>query len=298
MPTTMKTIRKRRHGSANLSSMGTSHRAKSMSAVSRMSSLPTSKVTRNVISSPASGVGVTLYGSRAGLTMNLSGPGAAHANLSARQAKERGLLMSGTYGRPGSGSSSSAVLHMSLANRLHRLLASSGSTLFQLTWKDLATPSLRPICALRASAPRTSDSDSTGWPTARMSDGEKNVRSVEGSLKEIERKGGPQDLCQAAQIATASWATPAAREAGGTPERFLERKLALKGKCGVSLTSLNLQVLGLTANGSGAGTANTGQLNPEHSRWLMGFPAEWDSCGATAMQSFPKSRRRSSKRPV
>lgn len=49
-----------------------------------------------------------------------------------------------------------------------------------------------------------------GWPTARATDGEKNVRSLEGSLKEIERKGGPQDLCQAAQLAT--WGTPAARD--------------------------------------------------------------------------------------
>jgi DNA (cytosine-5)-methyltransferase 1 len=38
-----------------------------------------------------------------------------------------------------------------------------------------------------------------------------------------------------------------------------------------------------------------GQLNPEFSRWLMGYPAVWGSCGATAMQSSPKSRLRSSK---
>jgi hypothetical protein len=39
--------------------------------------------------------------------------------------------------------------------------------------------------------------------------------------------------------------------------------------------------------------ASGGQLNPELSRWLQGYPAEWGSCGATAMQSCRKSPRRS-----
>jgi hypothetical protein len=41
-------------------------------------------------------------------------------------------------------------------------------------------------------------------------------------------------------------------------------------------------------------TARRGVLNPELSRWLMGFPAAWGCCGATAMQSCRKSRRTSS----
>jgi hypothetical protein len=37
-----------------------------------------------------------------------------------------------------------------------------------------------------------------------------------------------------------SWPTPTKDEAGGTPEQFLARKRKLDGKCGVSLTALNL----------------------------------------------------------
>jgi ribosome modulation factor len=50
---------------------------------------------------------------------------------------------------------------------------------------------------------------------------------------------------------------------------------------------------GVTLTGSSAAMAAGGPLNPEHSRWLMGYPAEWGSCGATAMRSCRRSRRNS-----
>jgi hypothetical protein len=52
---------------------------------------------------------------------------------------------------------------------------------------------------------------------------------------------------------------------------------------------------GPTSNGFPAGTGSGGQLNPEHSRWLMGLPIAWGSCGVMAMRSLALSRRRSSK---
>jgi len=53
-----------------------------------------------------------------------------------------------------------------------------------------------------------------GWPTPREADGEKNVRTAEGSLREIERKGSVQDLAQGA--AMTGWPTPTVGNSKGS----------------------------------------------------------------------------------
>lgn len=117
------------------------------------------------------GIGVWSHSSASqdGLTIARSGLAPARASLSARQAKEMGLLTSGTFGPTSSISSASADLSMSLANRLQQVTQTYGSTLYKLTWKEWDTPS--GLCRLRqrASARRTSESGPTGWPTPTAS---------------------------------------------------------------------------------------------------------------------------------
>lgn len=282
--------------------------------------------TPNAISSPESADGNLPSCEQAGPMIAPCGLVHVHANLSARQAKELGLLTSGIYGRRGSGSSSSAALQQYLASRLPVLTRWSGSTLFNLTWKEQVTPSGLRICALRASVPRTSGNGFGSWPTPRANDAEKR-----GQVADDPRNGlvtaamlagwptctardhfpahteeyiaakkamghGMANLNDLAMLA--AWVTPSARDwkdsAGMATERpdgrsrldQLPRQAAL---CGPARLTASGEML----TGSHAGMESGGLLNPEHPRWLMAYPIEWGRCAATVTPSTRKSAQRS-----
>jgi len=137
----------------------------SMSDQLKMSYQPSLLNLTDVTFLQGSGSGTTHSREQDGPTIDECGPDRALASLSPRQAKEMGLLTSGTYGLRGSTLSSSADLASSLVSRYRAKTRCLGSTLFTLTWKVRYTPSRRPIFAVRASGLRISDRDCISWPT-------------------------------------------------------------------------------------------------------------------------------------
>ena len=154
-----------------------------------------------------------------------------------------------------------------------------------------------PICALRASARRTSVNVSIGWPTCRAIDGTKGQRTLEGVERERERKGGqpPDELPSVVMFA--GWATLRANEwKGGKWQQNREtkiRNLTLAGMVDLAgwptTTTRDCKTDGRDApNRTGAPSlpglitvlflVPTGRrvvLAPEFSLWLMGFPEAW-----------------------
>ena len=273
--------------------------------------------TPNAISSPASADGVTPCDSPIGRTIDLFGPEVAPASHSARQENKPGRKTTVTSGPSSSGSSASADLTCCLANRLQARLAMAGSTLFQQTWREKVTPLGRSYWAHTASVPRTSGSGcgswvsptaqdhsrgvklprpwDTGipltqqvalasWPTATVHDAERGGQ-VKRAMGETRHGSNLQDF---ALLAT--WPTPSQRDGKGGYQGGRIRQ----GKLSTDTLDVTAQLAdsGVPPTGFPAATEKPGQLNPAHSRWLMGYPPEWDACAAMVTPLSRKSRRK------
>ena len=166
-----------------------------------------------------------------------------------------------------------------------------------------------PICALRASVLRTSgrgSGGSAGWRTPMR----KQVTYRKGSLVDSEGKPwlpgrraydertgrqAQHTLIQEVEYLFGGWPTATVRDhKDGTRESCANvPENSLLGR-------VVHQVHGLAQSGGPAETASTAgfRLNPRFSLWLMGYPAEWGSCGERAMRLYRPVLRRSSSRSV
>ena len=227
-----------------------------------------------------------------------------------------GLPIAATSGPSSAASSRSAALQQFLESKLRARMAASGLMEYELRWKCWTMDLGAPICALRASTRHTSASDCSGWRSPQAENGASGALSLEAMHKKSiltlqaqakmagwpTPKGGP-DLEE-----VAGWSTPTVQDAknNASPSQTRRNTAALNVQVALagwasphtpqphdsdnSNTSyMRVQMPGVILTSFLAATANRGALNPAHSRWLMGFPAAWDSCGAMAMQSSRKS---------
>jgi hypothetical protein len=236
--------------------------------------------TPNAISLRVSESGATHYVNQDGLIVDLFGQVVAHANPSALQATAQEQPTSATCGQFGLNSLSSADLTLSLGNKLKARLNTDGSILFKMTWKEKVTALGLPVSLLRASVRRISDTDCTSWRSPQRSDGEGGVMEIRPGT------AGKYKLRDEAHLA--SWPTTSTRDHKGGYSGGRVRD----GKISTDTRDVTAQLVsGPTPIGLIVKTEKPAQLNPAHSRWLMGLPPEWDVCAPTATPSSRKSRK-------
>ena len=212
-------------------------------------------------------------------------------------------------------------LQTRLSNAIRSIFTAAGSMEYRQTWQARVTPAGLRLLEHTASARPTSGSDCIGWPTTKAKDGKEwspnapldsssghglgavaqlvpwvSPTAQDGSRGSLPPR--PQDTGKplSQQVAMLSpWATASSRDWKDSPG-MSETGTNPDGTTRGRLDQLPRQAHGLISKSSNVATEKRGafQLNPSFSRWLMGFPAAWDSCGATAMQLCRKSRRNSS----
>ena len=180
------------------------------SIVGQLSMFPqtTSLSSDSATSSAAYSAGRSRSSSPVGPMIDPSGPAPVPVSRFRRLDSAKAMPTNDTSGPLFTHSSPSAALQRSLENRLRARLDVNGSPEYELTWKQQDMPSGPPICALRASARRTSGSDCSGWPSPNTMDGIKRD-GLRPSRIETNRTSG---YLSEIAIQVAGWPTPRAND--------------------------------------------------------------------------------------
>lgn len=128
------------------------------------------------------------------------------------------------------------------------------------------------------------------WPTPKTSDAKGNCYEPDPECRRVEMRksvslaGWPTTSCNNDRTGNPESAMSMIRQDGSKVQQRLQDFAAI---CGPA----RLTVSGEMLTGSDAGMTNGGQLNPAHSRWLMGLPPEWCDCAPTETASALKRRK-------
>ena len=188
-------------------------------------------------SSLASAAGTSRSASRAGRKIKKFGQAHVPVSPTPRRASKKATPTSATSGPTSSGSSRSAALNTSLANRLRARLSTVGSIEYKQTWKESVTPSGTPYWAHTASARTIYVNVSTGalllkdWATATaskltQSEALTNADGTpwDGSSKPWQN-GNPVTTALTDRVLLCGMPTPKAQEDGRTMEQYQSARL-------------------------------------------------------------------------